>query len=392
MINPHWSYAISFLGAALVYQFGWSKIYPPLSNAILLFISSTIVIHLFLGWLWKRKWKPYPLASEQVSPIAVTFFLFCFWIIEFVYARGIPLVKIILQQPYNYRLFGIPSLHVFNVTFASFYTVFLFHLYLTNRKRIDLILFFINLSSSLLIYSRAMFLFILIASLFIFLTSTPVRLLPLAMVGAISVFGFLYFFGVLGNMRESAEAKRSYDPDLFMEVGQPTDRFNNSIIPKEFFWSYIYISSPLANLQTNIQSPQPLLSKNVIWQHINNEMLFDFISKRVNKICGWERVKEKTIPGPFNVSTVYSRSFSYQGWWGLALMAVFVSVFPWVYFWLLPRNPYSLTGAAILSTMYLFLVYDNTIRFTGLGLQLVYPFVFPLFLQVRSWTMKRMPQ
>ncbi len=388
MINPHWCYVIAFLGAAFVYQLGWSTIYPSWSSSLTLFIFSTILIQLLLGWIWKKKWKPYPPAEQQLSAITITFFIYSLWIIEFIYADGIPLFKIILHQPYDYRLFGVPSLHVFIVTFASFYTIFLFHLFITNRKKIHFLLFLINLASALLIYSRAMFIFIIIASFFIFLANVRFRMLPLILIGLISVFGLLYSFGILGNMRVSAEAKSSYNPDIFLELGQPTDRIKKSLLPKEFFWSYIYISSPLANLQTNINTPRIDTLHN-FWEHANNEMLFDFISKRVNQITGWQRVRESTIPGPFNVSTIYSRSYSYQGWLGLFLMAIFISVYPWIYVWLLPRNPYSQTGLAILASMYLFLVYDNTIRFTGLSLQLVYPFAFPLFLKVRSWAIQR---
>ena len=234
-----------------------------------------------------------------------------------------------------------------------------------------------------------MFIFILIAAFFILIANVRFRLIPFTVIGTISILLLLYFFGVLGNIRESAEAKSDYDPDIFTELAHPTERLKNSIVPKEFFWSYIYITSPLANLQTNINTPRTD-SLHGFWEHANNEMMFDFLSKRINRMMGWERISEFTIPGPFNVSTIYSRSFSYQGWLGLILMAVFVFVYPWMYHWLLPQNPYTLTGLAILATMYLFLVYDNTIRFTGLGFQLVYPFIFPLFIKIQSWVRQRM--
>jgi hypothetical protein len=385
MNNPHWCYATSFLGATLVYQLGWSRIFPSLSAPILFFVSTTILFHLILGWMWKKKWKPVPMASQQVSPTAVTLFLYFLWTIEFIYGGGIPLIKIMLQQPYNYRLFGVPSLHVFIVTFASFYTVFLFHLYVLHRQRINLILYIINLFASLLIFNRGMFTFILVATIFVYLSLVRFRWLVFVLVSIVSFFCFLYIFGMLGTLRESAESKTKYDSNIFLGIGQAEDSFRNSFIPKEFFWGYMYISSPLANLQTNINSQPVQGLKNLTLRLFIDEVVFDFASKRLNKLMGWERLKDQTIPGPFNVSTVYSRSYCYGGWWGMAFMAILVGFVPWLYLRLLPMNPYALTGASILCTMYLFLGFDNMIRFSGLSFQLVYPFAFPLFIRIKSW-------
>jgi hypothetical protein len=110
----------------------------------------------------------------------------------------------------------------------------------------------------------------------------------------------------------------------------------------------------------------------------------------MNRLAGVERATENTIPRrPFNVSTVYSRSFSYQGWIGMFIIGGFVLLIPLVYAKFLPVNSYQLTGIAVLNTMYLFLFYDNTIRFTGLGLQLVYPFLLPLAERASGWVQKK---
>ncbi len=109
-------------------------------------------------------------------------------------------------------------------------------------------------------------------------------------------------------------------------------------------------------------------------------MSFDFISKRINRALEIEREAENNLPGtPFNVSTTYSRSFSYQSWAGMIMIALFILSVPIIYMKLLPPNRYQITGIATLNTIFLFLFYDNTIRFTGLGLQLLYPFLLPAF-------------
>lgn len=392
MINPYSSYIVSFSLALGMYWLGWSELYPPISGGLLGFLLLTILLHFILSFYWKSKnfsvIKP---TDSFFNPVATTIFIYALWAIDFIYEGGIPLIKILLKQPYNYRLFGVPSLHVFTVTFGSFFTVYLFSLYISTRQRPYLYLYLINLLAALLIYSRAMMMFNLVASAFVYLLCSPSISWRQFSAGLIAFICVSYFFGVLGTVRVSFEARKNYDPGLFLDVGQASGAFRSSFVPREFFWGYIYLSSPLANLQNNINTFQvPPFSYSRLTQHLNNEMIFDFISKRVNRIWEVEREQENTIPyKPFNVSTVYSRSFSYQGWIGMFIMGAFVLIIPWMYFQILPVNQYSLCGLAILNTMYLFLMYDNTIRFTGLGLQLVYPFALPLAEKATVWFQKR---
>src|SRR5690606_22537386 len=194
------------------------------------------------------------------------------------------------------------------------------------------VLFLVNLSAAILIYSRAMFFFNLSGCLFLYLmTRNKIpRFLPLIAAGSLVIL--FYLFGVMGTLRVSHEAGTSYNNQHFLEIGKATPAFRDSAIPKEYFWTYIYMSSPLANLQTNISHyPVEPPSVHSAAEMVNNEVLMDFISKRVNVLLGIERRGEITVPGPFNVSTVYSRCFSYLGWYGMITMAIIVLLIPLVY-------------------------------------------------------------
>jgi hypothetical protein len=195
-------------------------------------------------------------------------------------------------------------------------------------------------------------------------------------IGGAGVLILLFIFGLLGSLRGSNESRnKTYSNEGFLKTGRASASFRNSPLPAEFFWSYIYLTSPIANLQNNInyyKPAPPTLPKVLDW--LNNEILFDFISKRINSLTGNEREPERNIPGPFNASSVYSRSFSYLGWTGLLLMATVIILIPVVFYRILPpTSPFFLTGLSILNTIFLFMVFDNTIRFTGLSFQLVYP-------------------
>jgi hypothetical protein len=380
MINPYFCYAFSFIAAIITYQLGWSELYPELSFSLLAFLLTTIGFHLYLGLRIRQSglivFKSIATFPET-GALWGTLFMYLLWTGEFIYAGGIPLLKILLGQPYNYRTFGIPSLHVFIVTFGSFFTICLFHLYLSSRRKVILVLYLINLCAAILIYNRGMFLFNLASSFFLLLMS--VNRIPrylLYVVPALLIV-LLYLFGALGSLRVSREAKKPYTNSYFLSTGKANKVFIESPVPKEYFWTYIYVSSPLANLQHNINTNDVKdVTFGKLVEMINNELLMDFISKRINDLLRLEPEKEETIHGSFNASTMYSRSFSYWGWMGMVILALTVAAIPWLYVKLIPSDsPFFLTGFSILCTMFLFLAFDNTIRFTGLSFQLVYPFL-----------------
>ena len=241
-------------------------------------------------------------------------------------------------------------------------------------------LYLMNLSAALIIYNRGMLFFNLTASASLYLVykkSLPVKEI---IIGAAGIFILLFVFGFLGSLRGSNESRKAYSNEAFLKTGRASASFRNSPLPSEFFWSYIYLTSPIANLQNNLNHYQPgpiTFPKILDW--LNNEVVFDFISKRINSLIGSEREPEMNIQGPFNASSVYSRSFSYLGWSGLLLMAIVIILIPIGFYKILPpTSPFFLTGLSILNTMFLFMVFDNTIRFTGLSFQLVYPILLHL--------------
>lgn len=379
MVNPYSCYILGFAFALAVYQLGWSEVYPPLSIFLLIFLITTIIVAFALSHWWSKQGvKEKVDSSKKINPWLVTAFLFLLWIADFIHEGGVPLYKILNGIPYDYKQFGVPSLHVLAVTFGSFYCIYLLHAFLIEQKNKFLILYIINMSVAFLIYSRSMLFFNLTSSAFLYLlTLNRIPYKKLAW-GTPAIILLFYFFGVVGTKRVSFESNSKYDPTLFLETGRATSAFKNSIIPKEFFWPYIYISSPMANLQVNINTfpVKPINTKRVL-EFFNNEILFESISKRINAVVGTEREKENTIKDPFNVSTVYSRGYSYLGWTGIIVTGLIVLALPIFYLKMIRRNPYRLPALAILCTTYLFLTYDNTIRLMALGFQLVYPFVFP---------------
>lgn len=390
MVNPYFCYCLSFTIALMLYSLRWSNLYPSLSAALVAFLILTIIAQGLAGFRFTRKHTPTFTrfrVKMTYGPWIVTTFLYTLWIMEFAHGGGVPLVKILLNQPFDYKLFGIPTLHVFLVTFSSFYTVFLFHHYLSHKSPQILFLFAINLLAAVLIYNRGMLLFNISASAILFLIYLGRLPRKVVLWFVPSVLFLCLLFGVMGTLRVSNEAHTGYADDNFLQTAGASERFVDSWVPSEFFWVYLYATSPLANLEANIALNDPLPSSvAVVSGWINNEILFDFISKRINAYTGDTRAIQKRIHGPFNASTVYSGSYSYLGWTGIILMAGIILALPLMLIRIIPvASPFFLTAYAVLCALFLFMIFENTIRFTGLSFQLVYPLVFTFAIRKFPW-------
>lgn len=384
LINPFTIYVTSFSCVILLYALQWSSYYPPLQwPLILFFIFSFAMCTLLARKVYNDQnhtsfTSPSP-TLQQI--IGVTVFLYLLWIIEFIYAGGIPLFLILLGKPFNYRTFGVPSLHVFVVTFSSFYTAYLFHAYLTSKRGIILFFCLINLLVALLIMNRGMLLTNLSTLFFIYaLTKESIKsIFTLKKFSILLVTAVILsvLFGAMGTMRVSREIKRLYDRSLVYEIGNATPSFQKSIIPSEFFWSYTYITSPLANLQYNILSSQPVLNGENFFLLLNNEVLPDALSKRITTKFNLTEIQNHQIAENLNASTVFSGSFTYWGWPGMFLMLGLLLVIPFSFrFSGLTESSLLVTFLAMINTLYAFSIFDNMISFTGFSFQLLYPVFF----------------
>lgn len=373
--NPFYLYVITFTIVIVVYQLGWSTLYPNLSIALFLFFIITCIISLFLGAVVDKYSTIQYSKPKSNSGIKRTIFaIYLLLILEFIYNKGIPLLLVFSNSAYEYTEFGIPTLHPILATFTSFYTVYVFHVLISYKKKRYLIYLFILLLFPILIYNRGMLLISLLSCLIVFLMSIKrIKLKAFAYIALLAVV-LLYFFGVLGNYR----LVKSSSNDYFLKSAKATDKFVNSKIPKEYLWSYIYISSPLANLQNNINENSP--EKIRVKDFMATELLPDFISKRIVKIIHAEQAEIVQIASFLTVGTVFARSYSLLGWPGIYLMYLLLAAFIFLYVILLKKsNKYYVTGISLLCTFVIFNAFSNMVYFSGVSFQLVYPILLGLF-------------
>jgi oligosaccharide repeat unit polymerase len=390
LINPYFIYILSFLAVLIAYQFKWSRLYPDIGVPLLMFFGITMIIAYFLGRAFvKEKLIIFNDILFKKPIELVTYGIIGGYLLEIIYHRNFPLLAIFTKNQLSYTDFGIPTFHVLLVTFNSFFSLYLFQTLLskTKGKIKTLIFYIITLIPPVLILNRGMLLMILMGCIFIYLIKfqDKITLKRIAGLAILAIF-VLYLFGVVGNMRVNTTYHTNtsiLDNNLFLQIGGATDEFRESFIPKEFFWSYIYLSSPLANLQETIYNFSFEKDVNFYDSFVFaiTQALPDFISKRIVPMYDIEIPQVIQIAPELNVSTAFAQPFVLLGWVGITFYILFAFIFAFIYILLLKKlnSQYLVIGVAVMNSIFVFTTFGNMFSFTGLSFQLVYPVLFSLF-------------
>ena len=371
LYNPNFVYILAFIVPFIFYSFEWSTLYPRLGLPLFLFYLFTFLVCMAEGLLIQfcRPFHYKPI-KEARGNIIVMLAIYLFYGAEVLYSGTLPIYAL-LQGDFNYAedAFGLPVIHTFLVSFNTFYAIFLFHQYVSTRRGRLLWFFLLVLLPFILLVYRSSILNVLLGALIVFLfhkAVIPFKLILKTIAGVLLVF---FLFGFLGNLR-SGNGDATYIP----RSSGATEEFLDSRIPKEFYWSYLYVASPVANLQNNInlvKSPEGNYKDLVM-----NEFLPAFVTKFIVQP---EAKKFHQINPFLNVGTIYVYSFSYLRWPGMILMFFyFLILFNGYYLLIRKSDTYKVTGMAILFNMIIFANFHNTISYSASSLQLIYPVLFSI--------------
>jgi len=389
LANPYYIFTVIWTVALLIYLLEWSNLFPSISGDLLVFLMCGILFHCLIGIRFSEitgfSYRP----LRKIENVKVMFlFNTLMWIVEFVHGK-IPLIEILSNNNYNYQNFGVPTLIVVNLTFNSFLCLYLLHCYLSTKEKMYIKYIVFCIGYFILCFSRGMLVLTLTNMLFLWLLANN-KNISLSKIFFFMLFLFVFFFGFgySGNIRTAQQISidtkghsgTEYSSEPIMELGSATAEFRESMVPKEFFWTYLYIASPLSNLQYNVNSGvegDPNMHNFFILTI--NEYVFDVLSKHINKIFNIERPRTKVIVENLSVFTTFSESYTAMGWFGLIITLFFMLIFPFAYIGLLGINsPYLPLALSIICSIYLLSFFDNMFTYAGLGLQLIYPLLLKI--------------
>jgi len=388
-LNPFNIQFIAIVGVLLVYSLGWSYFTAPLAWPILLFFGFVLLSLAVFSYLYNAY---FPEQKIRLTKYQGRMWPWCLLGIlamgaEFAYEQAIPFFEIfILKNGYNYVNFqGIPGFHVFAVTYTSFLGLWLWQQFLVEKKGFKWLLAFFFMAYPLMLFNRGGFIFNMVSAFFIALYQIRyfyVRLKHIV-IFLLVLLGLSYGFGVFGNYRSLGATKHVQSKDFYtesvyiMNTGKATREFRASSIPKEFFWTFLYVSTPVANLQHIIEETEPMNDGTAF---LTQSVLPDFIGKRVEKSRQITIPKDKLVSPVFNVSTYFSEAFKTLGYTGLVLVLYYFAVFVFGFTYLYHKfNGAQIVGLSILMTIAGFSLFANMMTFSGLSFQLIFPLLFGLY-------------
>jgi oligosaccharide repeat unit polymerase len=368
LINPFAAYAVGFLVALSIYSLGYSDLYPPLQPTLTWVLLSTCLISVLLAFAAGGMVSSSSFEGERFGKhLGIFIAIMIAFVIEVIANKGLPILLIITNPEFNYRDFGVPTLHVAFGAFCYFFAVYWFDLYILGQGRKFVILSAIATSTPLLIVSRGAFIITLIAIIFVYIQRRGFDRRILIAFG-IATVTILWGFAVIGDLRSKGASGES----VILSVGDASDKFLNSNVPTELFWPYIYASSPLANLQLNITDRVASDSPGI---YVALELLPDFISKRIVSDETAAAFSPLLVNENLTVSTMYGRSFLLMGWSGMLLTFLYFVVVSIVCLKVLQRSRYFVASAAILSSLAFLSVFDNLYTKSG-GILQVFTAIF----------------
>jgi len=380
--NPFFAYVLVYSFVFLLYILPFSNLYPSIEIDFFVFFVVTILFSLFLYKYFKInnyiEEKVDSFSNCKIKYVMILFFIL--YTLDFIYMGAIPLFS--PADIEGYRGYdGIPVLHVLIITGNAFFSNIIFEKYAISKKKIFLLIWIISLIPYVLIFTRGSIVVSCISAVLIFFSYNVLKKKYILFTIFIGIF-VLYVFGVAGNIRLNQQlyGESINDSETILTFGQATEEFQESLIPKEFFWGYIYISSPLANLQNIInQRPNIELDTNNIEMLVITEYLPDTISKRILEYMNIDsgELEPPLITHAFNVSTFYAGSANILGLFGMILIYLYYIILSIVYCSLLMRNnKYKIIGIVTFTTLVYLSIFSNVFAFSGWSFQLLYPLIF----------------
>lgn len=377
IVNPFYIFCVAFSFAIFIDLWGWSEIFPELSVTLILFFLFSFILFISMGYKYFRTRNIE--GSRQVMNTSLNDFMFWLIIVLGIFNVLFMGYLPIIDRSHDYRDFGIPVLDpVFN-TLSIFFSVFFFQSFLDNRKKRYLIYLFVILIIQVLLFRRSTMVWIITSSAFLFLIKKQNVRLIFIITAFLLIPMFSHCFGLYGKVRSNLT--ESY---ILNGLGA-SDAFKKSGISSNHYMTYLYVSSPLANLQKNVDESEGFTNRNDIKSFIFYCLIPESLTTRLENllhlsppVCSL--ITPHLIAGSFFMVSVYT-----MGWVGMIIMLLFLLAVIILCLLLIKKwDTFSITTYSVLSTTVSLLIFSNFLnRLDVLMMLFIYPILFH-FIYIRS--------
>lgn len=363
--DPYLVYVGSFSLVVILYHFDWSYLYPQLPFAVyLLLIGSFACAAIFRG---RVKYDIVTSDDGDLDAVKVHLHFFILAVLiaaNILYVGGVPLFQSFYLTEYRAKEvdlmpMGFPLL----VGYAHYIGVRLYMRFLELKKNYIFLQSMLLAIPPLLFVQRGLAFSQISTYIILHLYQTKSISVKKIIVFLIVAFLLILGFSELGFIRDSGG--RYYRS--ITDMGEANENFYALYLPEAVFYIWLYLTSPLANLATNMITnvTQYQISLISFYDFLASEILLDVVSKRLFDLDQIElNYHDFRIIETLNVGTIYTRSYSYLGPAGVILIMVYLFSLAKIYQFMIKklgghsiRNIY--IGNAMLSNLMLMEVFDN---------------------------------
>lgn len=386
MLNPFYWYSVIWTTVLFLYNCGWSDYNKPLKTDLMIFLTISILISFACGYINRESFQYRELNISPNEKNNYTWIILLVGLIEFFYAKNIPVVSI-LRGSRSYGDFqGIPLVHTFLENAIIFYSACRYYCFLETQKKKYLREVVMILSIIVLMFHKGSLLFCIFAlgnltvakilKKNIFTIRTAIKI-------GVVMFLVLYLNGVLSNLRTGYGWNDNHVIFFAGAINSSWPKF----LPMQLAWAYSYITSPLANL--NLTSSVYNGSIDFIRLIVTTVPIF--IAKRLFPQYMIDGINEVVLHSNIlNASTGYVESYVTAGIFGVFYFYLTFIVVLLVFTTKLKKNKYDYSSpiASILSMISAFLFFYNTLTTAATSL-LIYYMLFSMLLNNKVFTFNK---
>lgn len=300
----------------VIYSLKWSLDYTEFNHITATLLFTIFLINVLFGKIIAPDLKNTLKCKQKLSKrgVIVVFLLF---IVDSVYSGKIPLLSAVLNDSTHYKEINhIPTLYIFYIGLSVYFFLYYYRGYLSLKKNTHLYSAILILFLMILGMGRSHLFICLAAATFLF-TLQFLKInnkLPLKQIAYLSLF-FTSIFILLSFIRPVTveRFKRSTPEEIFMFIGNANQKVQKSEVLPKIFPLYLYIASPLGNLD-NLISLRKTPDQNIL-----NFMVYNYTPESFQKLTLGKNIKEDAffINKSFNVGTAYWDPYIEFGFWGV---------------------------------------------------------------------------
>ena len=264
--NPLALFVFMWLFVLYIYSKQYSLLLTPLTfetigYVIMTCLSFVLSFYCMQIIFLEKKFVKNNVFEESASILPKLRRIFKIWVfftlLEITYFRGLPLLSVLLGGEGKYTELGIPSLHGFLNAMVITLSNYCFYYYIKNKDKKFLYFFILCVLWPILLVTRQMLLSMVVQATVIYIMCNSIRISSILKV-IFSGFLIVCLFGLVGDLRSGG--------DSFLNLAQPSSDYP-TWLPSGVLWVYIYMVSPLNNVNFNIHiypdfnfSPSVLIS------------------------------------------------------------------------------------------------------------------------------------